>query len=132
MNTYKFSHSLDCCFEQLMVCFALPKVFCFMRFHLLLIILSACAIIILCTVQKVVSCTSELKDIHNFLFYQGHMSGFMLRSLIHLDLNFVGSDKYGTIWILLNAVIQFWHHLSKMLPLFQNVFLDSLLGIMII
>jgi hypothetical protein len=34
----------------------------------------------------------------------------MLRSLIHLDLNFVQSDRYGSIFILLHAVIQVEQH----------------------
>jgi hypothetical protein len=38
------------------------------------------------------------------------LSNVMLRSLIHLDLNFVQSDRYGSIFILLHAVIQVEQH----------------------
>ena len=42
------------------------------------------------------------------------VSGFMLRSLIHLDLSFVQGDRYGSICILLHADIQLdWHQLLK-------------------
>ena len=44
------------------------------------------------------------------------VSGFMLRSLIHLDLSFVHGDKYGSIFILLHKDCQLdRHHLLKML-----------------
>jgi hypothetical protein len=47
------------------------------------------------------------------------VSGFMLRSLIKLDLNFVQSDKYDSICILLHAYHQLdQHHLLKMLSFF--------------
>ena len=36
--------------------------------------------------------------------------GFMLRSLIHLNLSFVQGDRYGSIFILPNIVIQLGHH----------------------
>ena len=45
--------------------------------------------------------------------------GFMLKSLIHLDLSFVQGDKYGSICILLHADFQSdQHHLVKMLSFF--------------
>jgi len=47
------------------------------------------------------------------------VSGFMWRSLIHLDLSFVQDDKNGLICILLHADHQLnQHHLLKMLPFF--------------
>jgi hypothetical protein len=47
------------------------------------------------------------------------VSGFMLRSLIHLDLSFVQGDRCGSICILLHADIQLeQHHLLKMLSSF--------------
>jgi hypothetical protein len=44
------------------------------------------------------------------------VSGFMLRSLIHLNLSFVQSDKYGSIFIFLHTDKQLeQHYLLKML-----------------
>ena len=52
--------------------------------------------------------------------------GFMLRSSIHLDLNFVHGHRYGTIFILLHVDIQFCqNHLLKKL-FFHCIFLASL------
>ena len=52
--------------------------------------------------------------------------GLMLRSLIHLELSFVQGGKYGSVFVLLYADIQFkQHHLLKMLSFFQCVFLTS-------
>ena len=54
--------------------------------------------------------------------------GFMLRSLIHLDLSFVHGDKYGSVLILPQADIQFdQHHLLKVLSFFSSVYLSSFL-----
>jgi hypothetical protein len=48
------------------------------------------------------------------------VSDFMLRSLIHLDLSFVQSERYRCIFILLHADIQIdQHHFLKMFSLFQ-------------
>jgi hypothetical protein len=45
------------------------------------------------------------------------VSGFMCRSLIHLDMSFVQGDNNGSICILLHAYCQLnQHHLLKMLP----------------
>jgi hypothetical protein len=47
------------------------------------------------------------------------ISGFMLRSLIHLDLSFVQGDKYGSIFILLHTDYQLdQHYLLKMFSFF--------------
>jgi hypothetical protein len=47
------------------------------------------------------------------------VSGFMLRSLIHLDLSFVQGDEYGSIFIFLHTDSQLdQHHLLKMLSFF--------------
>jgi hypothetical protein len=55
------------------------------------------------------------------------VSGFMLRSLIHLDLSFVHGDKYGSIFIFLHIDCQLdQHHLLKMLSFFHCIFLASL------
>lgn len=42
---------------------------------------------------------------------------FMVRSLIHRDLSFVQNERYGSIYIILHADLQFdQHHLRKILP----------------
>ena len=52
---------------------------------------------------------------------------FMLRSLIHLYLNFVQGDKNGSICILLHADCQLnQHHLLKMLSFFHWMVLAPL------
>ena len=56
-----------------------------------------------------------------------NVSGFMLRSLIHLEMSFVRGDEYETICILLHADIQLdQHYLLKMFsffPLYGYAFL---------
>jgi hypothetical protein len=55
------------------------------------------------------------------------VSGFMLSSLIHLDLSFVQRDKNASIHILLNANRQLTqYHLLKMLSSFHWVVLAPL------
>ena len=55
------------------------------------------------------------------------VSGFMLRSLIHLDLSFMQGDKYGSVYVLLHADIQLYqHNLLKMLSFFHCMVLASL------
>jgi hypothetical protein len=53
--------------------------------------------------------------------------GFMLRSLIQLDLSFVQGDKNGLIYILLHDNCQLnQHHLLKMLSFFHWIVLAPL------
>ena len=53
--------------------------------------------------------------------------GFMLWSLIHLDLSFVHGERYGSIFILLHVDIQLCqHHLVNMLSFFHLIFFASL------
>jgi hypothetical protein len=55
------------------------------------------------------------------------VSGFMWRSLIHLDLSFVQRDKNGLIGILLQAAHQLnQHHLLKILSFFHWMILAPL------
>ena len=50
-------------------------------------------------------------------------SGFMLKSLIHLDLIFVQGDKYGKFFIFLHIDSQLdLHHLLKMLSCFSIIY----------
>ena len=52
--------------------------------------------------------------------------GFILRSLIDLDLSFVHGDWYGSIFIFLYVHIQLCqHHLLKMLSFFHLIFFCS-------
>ena len=63
------------------------------------------------------------------MFYSMRLtvSGLMLRSLIHLDLNLVQGDKYGSIFILLHVDIQlFQYHLLKIFSFFPLYSLASL------
>jgi hypothetical protein len=58
----------------------------------------------------------NLKLFPTVSFIRFSVSGFMLRSLIHLDLSFVQSDKYGSTCVLLHVDHQLdQHHLLKML-----------------
>ena len=58
-------------------------------------------------------CSSVLLTFSSLRF---SVVGFMLRSLIHLDLSFVHGDRYGFIFILLYVDIHVWqHHLLNML-----------------
>ena len=98
--------------------FNLQKSFSFMRFHLLILDLSAWAIGVLFRKLSPVPMSSRL--LPTFCSIRFSVSGFTLRSLIHLDLNFVQGDRYGSICILLHADIQLdQHHLLKMFSLFH-------------
>ncbi|CRH48841.1 Uncharacterised protein [Chlamydia trachomatis] len=55
-----------------------------------------------------------------FSFISFSESGFIWRSLIHLDISFVQGDKNGSICLLLHDNCQLnQHHLLKMLSFFQ-------------
>lgn len=120
-----FSHSVDLYFVRIMVFFAKQKTFIFMRSQLFIIDLSAYAICVLYSIQQSsVPIPSGL-----FLTFSSiglSASGFVLKSLIHLQLSFVWDDMNGYIWILLHADVQFdQHHLLKILSFLQWIFLDS-------
>jgi hypothetical protein len=58
-----------------------------------------------------------------YLLLDFSVSGFMLRSLTHLDLSFVQGDKYGSIFIFLHTDYQLdQHHLLTMLSFFHVYF----------
>jgi hypothetical protein len=104
-----FSHSIGCCFVLLVVPFVLQKPFSFLMSHLLIVDLSACATIVtfrkcLCcqfSVQEVISHANEFKAIPHFIKFG--VSGFILRSVIPLELSFVQGDMQSD-----------QHNLSKM------------------
>ena len=47
--------------------------------------------------------SSNNDQLATFSFIRFSMADFMLRSLIHLDLNFVHDDSYGSVFILLHV-----------------------------
>ena len=110
---------VGCYFVLLMVFLALKKLFSFMRFHLLIVGLSVWGIYVL--FRKLFSVTMCSRQFSIFSSIKVSVSSFMLRSLIHLDLNFVQSNKYASICILLPADIHLGqHHLVKMLSLLYS------------
>ena len=73
----------------------------------------------LCSVQEVVTCENVLKAFPTFLSIRFTVSGFMFRSLVHMDLSFVQGNRYGSIHIFLHAHIKLdQHHLLKMVSCF--------------
>ena len=78
-----FSHSVGCHFVLLTVSFALEKFFRFRRSHLLIVSLRVCAAGVLFRKWFPVPMSSSVLPTMRF-----SMVGFMLRSLIHLDLSF--------------------------------------------
>jgi hypothetical protein len=66
-----------------------------MMFHLLLVDLSALDIGVLFRKLSLVLTSSRLCS--TFYSIRFSVSGFMSRSLVHLDLSFMKGDKYGTI-----------------------------------
>ncbi|MBV2150903.1 DUF3704 domain-containing protein [Sphingobium sp. AS12] len=123
-----FSQSVGCRFVLLTVSFALQKLLSFRRSHLLIVDLSVCATGVMFRKQSPVPINSRVFPTLSSNRFS--VAGFMLRSLIHLDLSFVHGDRYGSICSLLHASIQLCqHHLLKMFSWFQHIYLDCLLKI---
>ena len=97
-----FSHSIVCHFVLLTVLFALQKLFNFMRSHLLIVDFSACTIGIL--FRKLFPVPLHLRLFTTFSSLRFSVSEFMLRSLIHLDLNCLFSG-----WLLWIYLTSYWH-----------------------
>jgi hypothetical protein len=114
------SQSVGGLFVLLTVSFALQKLCNFMRPHLLTLDLTAQAIIFLFRNYSPMSISSRLfPTVFHFSSINFSVSGFLWRSLIHLDLNFVQGDKTGSTRILLHDNCQLCqHHLLKMLSFF--------------
>ena len=93
-----FSQSVGCCFVLLSVSFPLQKLCNFMRSHLLILDLTAKAIVDLFRNFFPVSISLRVFPTFSLCF---SVSGFMWSSLIHLDFIFVQEDKNGLICILL-------------------------------
>ena len=112
-------------FVLLTMSFALQKLSSFMRSHLSIFDHRAWAIGVLFRKFSPVPMSSRLFPIFSAIRFS--VSSFMLRSLVHLELNFVQGDKYGSIFILLHSDSQLdQHHLLKMFSFFYCIFLASL------
>lgn len=75
------------------------------------------------------SCTTLRFPQHRMSFPLLHIPAHMWPRWVCIWglLNFVQSDEYGSVWVLLHATIQFYQRLLlKMLSIFQCVFLTSL------
>ena len=109
-----YAEFVGCHFVLLTVCFALQKFFSFKRSHQSFVVLSTSATGFLFRKLSPVPMILRLSSTLSVIRYS--VSGFMLRSLIHLDLSFVQGDKYGFICILLHTDLQLnKHHLLKIL-----------------
>jgi len=96
-----FSQSVDCHFVLLIVSFALQKLFNFMKSHLLIIDLRAWVTGVLFRKFSPVPLCSRLFPTFSSISFS--RSGFMWRSLIHLDLNFVQGvrmDQFAFFYML--------------------------------
>ena len=71
--------------------------------------------------RKLSHVSMSLRLFPTYSSIRSSVSGFMLRSLIHLDLTFVQSGKYGFIFILLHANCQLdQHQLLKTFSFFPS------------
>ena len=130
-----FSHSVGCLFVLLTVSFALKKLISVIRnffvclFVCLFIYLFIFALSIYATgvmFRKWSLVLMHWRLLPTFSSIRFSVVGFILKSLIHLNLSFVHGDRYGTISILLHVDIQFCvHHLLKMLSFFHFIILAS-------
>ena len=120
-----FSHSVSYCFVLLTVSFALQKLLSFRRSRLLIVSFSVCTTgVIFRKWSPVPMCSSVFPTFSSIRF---SVVGFMLRSLIHLDLSFVHGDRYGSILILPHVDIQLCqHHLLNMISFSHLIFFASL------
>jgi hypothetical protein len=116
-----------CCylFFLLTVSFSSQKLCNFMRSHLSILDHIIQAIGVLFRNFSPVPLCSRIFTTFSSLSFK--VSGFMRKSLIHLDLSFVQEEKNGLIHILLRDSGQFsQHHLLKMLSFFHWMVLAAL------
>ena len=109
-----FPHFVGCHFVQLMAPFTYQKFISFIRFHLLIVDLSAYATgigVLFGKLSPVQMCPRLFPSFSSIRF---SVSGFMLRSLIQLELSYVHGDRYGSIC---NIQLD-QHHLLDMLSFF--------------
>jgi hypothetical protein len=95
-------------FVLLTVCFALQKLCNVMRSHLSILDLTEQAIAVLFRNFSPLPISSRLSPTFSSINFS--VSGFMWRSLIHLDLSFAQGDKNGSILILLHDNLQLCQH----------------------
>ena len=108
---------LPFCLTDSVLC--LQKLFSFRRSHLLIVNLSVCATgVIFRKWSPVPMCSKLLLTFSSISF---SVTGFMLMSLIHLDLSFMQDDHYGSICILHTTLQLCQPHLLKM-PSFSIVY----------
>ena len=118
------SQSVGCYFVLLTVSFVLQKLFSFMRSHLLIVDLSAWAICILFRKLSAVQIDSRLFSA--FCFIRFSLSAFVLMSLIHLDLSFVG-DKHSLFAFFYMLISKYSSTISlRCFIFFRCIFLASL------
>jgi hypothetical protein len=112
-------------FVILTVSFALQKLCNFMRSHLLILDFKTQAIAVLFRNFSLVLIFSRLSPTFSSINFS--VSGFMWRSLIHLDLSLVQGDKNGSICILLHINCHLRkHHLLKGLSFYHRMVLTPL------
>jgi hypothetical protein len=115
---------LGCQFVLLIVFFVLQKLCSFVRSHLSIVDLRVWAIGVLFRNLSSVPMRSRVCPTFSSMIFS--VSGFILRSLIHLDLSFVQGDKCWSVFILLHVDIQLvYHHLLKILSFFHCMVLAS-------
>ena len=120
-----FFHSVGCRLILLTMSFALLNLFSYMRSHLLNVSLTVFATGVIFRKWSLVPMQSSV--LLTFSSIMLSVAGFMLRSLILLDLSFVHNDKYEYIFNLLHVDIQLCqHHLLNMLSLFHFMYFLSL------
>ena len=111
-----FSHSIGCCFVQITFT-VMHKLLQFMRSCLLIVDLSLYSN----DVQKGFSFANEFRAILCFLSYQNQWICFYVEVFIYLELSFMQSNKYGSIWILLHTAICLTSTICWKCCLFSNV-----------
>jgi len=98
-KSLRAAQSVSCLFVLLNMSFVLQKLSSFMRSHLSILDLRAWAIGVL--FRKCTPLRMSSRLFPTFSSIRFSVSGFMLRSLIHLDLSFVQGDEYRSIFIFL-------------------------------
>ena len=103
-----FPQSVGCLLVLWTVSFALQELLSFKRFRLLFVDLSVCDVGFIFRKQSPVPICSRVPPTTSSKRFS--VAGFMLRSLIHLNLGFVHDDWQGSIYSLLHTIIQLWQH----------------------
>jgi hypothetical protein len=119
------SQSVGGLFVLLTVSFSLQKLCNFMRSYLSILDLTAQAIAVLFRNSSLVPISLRLFPTFSSLNFS--VSGYMWRSLVHLDLSFIQGYKNGSILILPHDNCQLCqYHLLKMLSFFHWMVLAPL------